>query len=180
MTVLIEPLTPVVAGVVLLVRLVPERAFLGRHVLAEAFQGTSVDSSSEITQSSPTLSASASMAGVQNSTPFQHPRSRLRWLSKSIEVPSRMMPLTVPGASMAMRAAINRPCEVPRTNASEMPSASSTCSAAMPCPRYVNCPYEARVLAVPVGLDGEQVGGGGERSVRGLGPRYSSAEVVNS
>ena len=89
------------------------------------------------------------MAGVQNSTPFQHPRSRLRWLSKSIEVPSGMMPLTVPGASMAMRAAIHPPCEVPRTNASEMPSASSTCSAAIAVSQYVNCPYEARVWPCP-------------------------------
>ncbi len=64
--------------------------------------------------------------GVQNAIPSQQPRSRLRWLSKSIEVPSGMMPLTTFGARMAMRAAIQPPCEVPRTKASGMSSASST------------------------------------------------------
>ena len=79
------------------------------------------------------------MAGVQNAMPSQHPRSRLRWLSKSIEVPSGMMPFTLPGARMAMRVAIQPPCEVPRTKASGMPRASRTCRFAIAESQYVYC-----------------------------------------
>ena len=44
-----------------------------------------------------------------------------------------------------MRVAIHPPCEVPRTNAAEMPSASSTCRLAIAESQYVNCSYDARV-----------------------------------
>ena len=110
------------------------------------------------------------MAGVQNSMPSQQPRSRLRWLSKSIDVPSGTIPCTTPGASIAMRAAIQPPCDVPRTNACGMPSASRTCRLAIAGVPVGELRVRRAGPAVAVRLDGEEVGGRGELLVGELRP----------
>ena len=80
-----------------------------------------------------------------------------------------MMPFTVPGARIAMRVAIHPPCEVPgRTpRGCERVEDLQVGDGRVPVGELL---VRGAGLAVAVRLDGEQVGGRGERLVRELGP----------
>ena len=97
-----ESAPALVSGVVGAVGFQPEVPFFVGDILAEAgAPRTAITKSSSTTQSSLTGADSASMDGLQNSDPFQHPLSMLAWLSKSMEVPKITIPWIVSGASRA-------------------------------------------------------------------------------
>ena len=63
---------------------------------------------------------------VQASIPSQHPNSRVRGVSASMDVPSGIIPSILSGASKAILTVIHPPWLVPRTKAFSTPNAVMT------------------------------------------------------